>query len=57
LSEIFSQGGLLKVLKDNGVVSDKDLGTITGWIINGKTMRYVHIVDKAIVEKDDMKES
>jgi hypothetical protein len=57
LLEIFYQGGLLKVLKDNGVVSEKDLGTITGRIINGKTMRYMHIVDKAIVEKDKMKES
>lgn len=29
LSEIFYQGGLLNLLKKNGVASDDDLGTMT----------------------------
>jgi len=30
---------------------------MTGKIINGRTLRYLHIVDKEIIEKGDMKES
>ena len=40
LLEIFYQSKLLNVLNTNGVVSDKDIGTITGKIINGRTLRY-----------------
>jgi len=57
LSEIFYQGGLLEVLKNSGVVSNDELGTMTGKIINGKALRYIQIVEKAIVEENDMKES
>jgi len=57
LSEIFYQGGLISKLKKTGVVSDKDLGTMTGKIINGRTLRYMNIVEKAIVEENDMKKS
>ena len=57
LSEIFYQGGLLSVLNKNGVTSDDDLGTMTGKIINGRTLRYMNIVKKVIALEDDMKES
>ena len=57
LSEIFYQGGLLNILKSNGVVSDEDLGTCTWKILNGRTLRYMKIVKKAIILKTDMQES
>lgn len=38
-------------------MSDDDLGTVTRKIINGKTLRYIHIANKAIVLKSDMQES
>ncbi|KEH41682.1 hypothetical protein MTR_1g053665 [Medicago truncatula] len=39
LSEIFVQGQLLKHLKNCGVSSDEELGTVVGKIINGKTLK------------------
>jgi len=38
-------------------VFDKDLGTCTGKIINGRTLQYMHIVSKANVLEFDLKES
>ncbi|KEH17503.1 hypothetical protein MTR_0010s0130 [Medicago truncatula] len=44
LSEIFVQGQLLKHLKNYGVSSDEELGTVVGKIINGKTLRSMYLV-------------
>jgi len=57
LSEIFHRSRLLNTLRSIGVVSDKDLGTCTGKIINGRTLQYMQIVKKATVLKTDLKES
>ncbi|KEH15602.1 hypothetical protein MTR_0752s0020, partial [Medicago truncatula] len=42
LSEIFVQG---KHLKESGVSSDEELGTVVGKIINGKTLRSMRLID------------
>jgi len=46
LSEIFTQGQLVKTLKDQGRASDKFLRIKTGKIINGKTLQYMKIIKK-----------
>ena len=38
-------------------MSDDDLGTITGKIINGRTLRYMQIVSEATILKTNMQES
>jgi len=55
LSEIFYQSKLLKILKTNGVVSEEDLGTCIGNIINGRTLQYMQIFKKRIVLKTNRK--
>ena len=57
LSEIFYQGGLLKALKDSGVVSDDQLGTMTRKYINGSTLKNMGIVKKVDKLDSDLKES
>ena len=57
LSEIFYQGGLLSVLKSTGVVSDEHLGTMTGKIFHGRTLRYMTLVNKYDKLRTDLNES
>jgi len=57
LSEIFTQGQLVKTLKNLGNVSDKTLRTITGKIINGKTLQNMKIIKKFSPNEKDLKES
>jgi len=57
ISEIFYQGVLLNVLKNNGVVSNEHLGTMTRKVINGRTLRYMSLVKSFIKLDIDLKES
>ncbi|KEH25995.1 hypothetical protein MTR_6g039060 [Medicago truncatula] len=56
LSEIFSQGRLLQHLKNAEVVSDEELGSVTGKIFNGRTLRSMKIIEKVTTHKDDLRE-
>jgi len=57
LSEIFSQGKLLETLRRNKLASNKALGTVTGKIINGKTLQNMKIIRKFSPNEKDLKES
>jgi len=57
LSEIFTQGKVLEILKKNDLVSDSFLGTRTGKIINGKTLQNMKIIKKFSPDEKDLKES
>ncbi|AES69812.2 hypothetical protein MTR_3g035410 [Medicago truncatula] len=55
LSEIFVQGQLLKHLKNCGVSSDEELGTVVGKIINGKTLKSMYLIEKVNLHEEDLK--
>ncbi|KEH15796.1 hypothetical protein MTR_0547s0010, partial [Medicago truncatula] len=55
LSEIFVQGKLLKYLKESGVSSDEELGTVVRKIINGKTLRSMRLIDEVTLSEEDLK--
>jgi len=57
LSEIFTQGKLLETLRRHKLVSDKTLRTVTGKIINGKTLQNMKIIRKFSPNEKDLKES
>ncbi|AES75651.1 hypothetical protein MTR_6g052660 [Medicago truncatula] len=59
LSEIFHQGGLLNLLKEVDFFTDEQLGTVTGKIINGETLRSKHLINVKDLKKlsTDMTES
>ena len=57
LSEIFTQGKLLETLRKNKLASYKALGTVTGKIINGKTLQNMKIIRKFSPDEKDLKES
>jgi len=59
ISEILHQGGFLKALSDTKVFIDQQLGTMTGKIINGSTIRNMNMIKKEVYKKleTDMKES
>ena len=57
LSEIFSQGKLLEILRKSKLASDRILGTATGKIINGKTLQNMKIIRKFSPNEKDLKES
>ncbi|KEH16407.1 hypothetical protein MTR_0195s0040 [Medicago truncatula] len=44
LSEIFHQGGILNLLKEVDFFTDDQLGTVTGKIINGETLKSMHLI-------------
>ena len=46
MSEIFHQGGILKALKQSKIITDAQLGTVTGKVINGRTLRKMHLIKK-----------
>ena len=46
LSEIFHQGGILDAIITAKVSDDKQLGTITGKVINGSTLRHMKLIKK-----------
>jgi len=48
LSEIFHQGGILDAIRTSKVSDDKQLGTVTGKVINGGTLRH-----KKLIKKED----
>ncbi|KEH15245.1 hypothetical protein MTR_1638s0010, partial [Medicago truncatula] len=54
LSEIFVQGKLLKYLRETGVSSDEELGTVVEKIINGKTLRSMKLIDDVVSSKEDL---
>jgi len=56
LSEIFTQGKLLETLRRHKLASDKSLRTITGKIINGKTLQNMKIIKKFSPNEKDLKE-
>jgi len=57
LSEIFTQGQLVKTLKNLGRASDNFLRIKTWKIINGKTLQYMKIIKKFSPHEKDLKES
>jgi len=59
LSEFFHQGGILKALKQSQVVNDHQLGTVTGKVINGHTLRKILLIKKEDLTEliTDLKES
>jgi len=57
LSEIFTQGKLLKTLRRNNLASNKTLRIRTGKMINGKTLQNMKIIKKFSPNEKDLKES
>jgi len=59
MSEIIHQGGILKALKQTKIITDAQLGTVTGKILNGRTLRKMHLIKKEDFKelKTDLKES
>jgi len=59
LSEIFHQGGILNAIRTSKVSYDKQLGTVTGKVINGSTLRHMKLIKKEDYKKlaTDLKES
>ena len=46
ISEILHQGGILKALKEVNYFTDAQLGTVTGKIINGSTLKHMKLIKK-----------
>jgi len=59
LSKIFHQKGILKALQLSKVINDDQLGTVTGKIINGRTLRNMYLIKKEDFKKlnTDLQES
>jgi len=57
LSEIFSQGKILEILRRYNLASDQILRTKTGKMINGKTLQNMKIIKKFSPNEKDLKES
>jgi len=57
LSEIFTQGKLLETLRRHRLATDRSLRTVTGKIINGKTLQNMKIIRKFSPNEKDLKES
>ncbi|RHN45261.1 hypothetical protein MtrunA17_Chr7g0228501 [Medicago truncatula] len=59
ISEILHQGWILKAVSETKIFSDKDLGTVTGKVINGSTLRHMNLIGKDDYKKldTDLKES
>jgi len=55
--EIFSQGKLLEIMRKSKLTSDRILGTVSGKIINGKTLQNMKIIRKFSSNEKDLKES
>jgi len=55
LSEIFHQGGILKAVKKT--VIDEQLGIVTGKVMNGRTLRKMHLIKEVIKLDTDLQES
>jgi len=59
LSEIFHQDGILDAIRTSKVSDDKQLGIVTGKVINGSTLRHMKLIKKEDYQKlaTDLKES
>jgi len=59
ISEILHQGGILNTLKEVNIFTDAQLGTITGKIINGGTLKHMKLIKKEdyTMLSTDLKES
>jgi len=59
ISEIFHQGGILNTLKEVNIFTDAQIGTVTGKIINGGTLKHMKLIKKEdyTVLSIDLKES
>jgi len=57
LSEIFTQGKILEILRRSNLASDQVLRTNTGKMINGKTLQNMKIIKKFSPNEKDLKES
>ena len=57
LSEIFYQGGLLKMLDRFNMVSDGILGIATGRMISGKSLLNMKVIEMIITDAKDLKDS
>jgi len=59
LSEILYQGGILDVIRTSKIADDRQLGTVTGKVINGGTLKHMKLIKKEDYKKlaTDLKES
>jgi len=59
LSKIFHEGGILDAIRTSNVSDDKQLGIVTGKVINGGTLRHMKLIKKEDYKKlaTDLKES
>jgi len=46
ISEILHQGGILNTLKEVNIITDAQLGTVTGKVINGGTLKHMKLIKK-----------
>ena len=51
LTEIFHQGGILDTIRTSKVFDDKQLGTVTGKVINGDTLSHMKPIEKEDYQK------
>ena len=49
ISEILRQGGILKALSNVNFFTDEQLGTETGKIINGRTLRNMNMTSRSLI--------
>ena len=54
LSEIFHQGGILKALSETNFYTDEKLETVTGRVINAKTLKHMQLIKKMTPLKSDI---
>ena len=59
ISGILHQRGILNTLKEVNIITDAHLGTITGKVINGGTLKHMKLIKKEdyTVLSTDLKES
>jgi len=57
LSEIFHQGGMLKALSETHYFTDEMLETVTGKVINAKTLKNMQLIKNVTPLKSDISES
>jgi hypothetical protein len=59
ISEILHQGGILRAISEVQIYNDTHLGTVTGKVISGKTLKNMNLIDKEGFKEllTDIKES
>jgi hypothetical protein len=57
ISEILHQGGILKALSNVNFFTDEQLGTETGKVINGRTLKNMKVIEVFTKLNTDLSES